>query len=118
MRLFVMVGLMLAATATGANAEPDTSSANRLLAGCRAAVGDKDSAPPVELGTCVGVVMGVWMTAGVAGLACSPNGVTLGQVLRVVVQFIDARPARMHEQLTNLALEALISTWPCRKPHR
>jgi hypothetical protein len=33
--------------------------------------------------------------------------------VRTVVEFIDARPARMYERFTDLALEALMKTWPC-----
>jgi hypothetical protein len=50
------------------------------------------------------------------GVTCIdiPDGVTLGQEVKVVVAYIDARPARMHEPFTQLALEALRTAWPCR----
>jgi hypothetical protein len=43
-----------------------------------------------------------------------PDGVTTGQEVRVVIAYIDARPARMHEDFRSLALEALRAAWPCK----
>src|SRR5262245_43854225 len=43
-----------------------------------------------------------------------PDGVTRGQLVRVVVADIEARHARMHESFRKLALEALRTAWPCR----
>jgi hypothetical protein len=37
------------------------------------------------------------------------------QLVRVVVAYIDQRPARLHESFLNLALEALTDAWPCQK---
>jgi hypothetical protein len=42
------------------------------------------------------------------------DGVTLGQEVRVVVAYIEARPELMHEPFRMLALEVLRSAWPCR----
>jgi Rap1a immunity proteins len=42
------------------------------------------------------------------------DGVTVGQEIMVVVAYIDARPARMHENFGVLALEALRTAWPCK----
>ena len=41
--------------------------------------------------------------------------VTLGQMVRVIVAYIDARPARVHEDFRLLALEALVDAWPCKR---
>jgi hypothetical protein len=48
-------------------------------------------------------------------LICSPQNVWREQRIRVVVAFIDARPARMHEDFRQLALEALMGAWPCKQ---
>jgi Rap1a immunity proteins len=45
---------------------------------------------------------------------CRPAGVTIAQEVRVVVVYIDARPARMHEPFKMLVVEALRAAWPCR----
>jgi Rap1a immunity proteins len=49
------------------------------------------------------------------GSTCLPNGVTQGQMVRVVAYYIDARPARQHEDFTQLTIEALRAAWPCRR---
>ena len=36
------------------------------------------------------------------------------QTVRVVVQYIDSRPERMHEDFKKLALEAMKAAWPCK----
>jgi hypothetical protein len=46
---------------------------------------------------------------------CAPDGVTLAQQVRVVVQYIDERPARMNENFKLLAVEAFQAAWPGRK---
>jgi hypothetical protein len=43
-----------------------------------------------------------------------PDKVTLSQEVRVVIAYIEARPARMHEDFDSLAHEALQAAWPCR----
>jgi hypothetical protein len=44
----------------------------------------------------------------------APAGVLGGQAVKVVVAYIDARPARMHERFDRLALEAFRAAWPCK----
>jgi hypothetical protein len=43
-----------------------------------------------------------------------PEKVTLLQLVRGVIAYIEARPQRMHESFNDLALEALRTAWPCR----
>jgi Rap1a immunity proteins len=45
---------------------------------------------------------------------CVPRGVTPEQSVRVVIQYLTARPDRLHEPFIALAVEALAQTWPCR----
>jgi Rap1a immunity proteins len=48
--------------------------------------------------------------------SCIPFGsVTQDQMVRVVVQYIDSRPTRMHEAFGKLALEAMRDGWPCKR---
>lgn len=46
---------------------------------------------------------------------CLPEEVTVGQYLSVVVKYLDGRPTRLHERFVDLALEALMAAWPCRR---
>jgi hypothetical protein len=87
-----------------------------------------------DQGECIGTVKTVAFLAGTMNLSvlalsgegqvialkrnwsCAdiPDGVTVGQELRVVIRYIEARPNRMHEPFRSLALEALLDAWPCR----
>jgi hypothetical protein len=124
----------LALTVTVASAAEDANSANYMMQGCRAFSGLKALPEDrVRQGWCAGVVneishVGIFIKTF---LSPDPNKqkvdfirtllspdipaeVTLGQEIRVVVAYIDARPARMHEPFHELAFEALQVAWPWR----
>lgn len=115
-RLVATACLMLAAGATRADSQLDFS-ANTLVPACKnfSAQAHSPDEDIFQQGVCVGEVTGVWDIALALRVVCPPRGVSRGQAVRVVTQFIDARPARMHEALTTLALDALIAAWPCKK---
>jgi Rap1a immunity proteins len=94
----------------GAAFAEDIASATYMMRGCREAVAtpNKDNALPAM---CVGTIDGIAFGSG----TCFPTGVTVDQLVRVVVQYIDSRPARMHEDFRRLALEALQAAWPCKR---
>jgi hypothetical protein len=94
----------------GAAIAEDTGSATYMMRGCREALAapNKDSSLSA---LCVGTIDGLGFGSG----TCFPTGVTVEQMTRVVVQYIDARPARMHEDFRKLALEALTAAWPCKR---
>ena len=110
--------LMLAApcivmlSVTG-HAQADPYSANQVMKGCRAFVGKANSDVFLS-GICVGSVS--TLGAALGGLekrakrieagVCIPEEVTMGQEVRVVIAYIDARPNRLHEDFRDLALEA------------
>jgi hypothetical protein len=52
-------------------------------------------------------------TPPVFGSAISKNG--RGQLVRVVVAYVEARSKRMHEPFWQLTYEALADAWPCNK---
>jgi len=61
-------------------------------------------------GYCAGAVQAlVEFAAG----ACAPKTATNMQGVQIVVKYIDARPARLHESFNKLAGEALRQAWPC-----
>src|ERR1035441_1012970 len=70
------------------------SSANLVMRGCHSLIED-GSDPDFESGICLGVIWGVADLGQVGKFICSPDGVTRNQMAGVVVQYIDARPARM-----------------------
>jgi hypothetical protein len=104
--IVVIAALML----SGGSAFAETS-ANTIMPGCRAFLTQSNR----ELwGSpfCAGVIVGL---RAVPDISCEPDSVTTGQVVRVLVQYIDARPARMHEDFRKLALEAMKAAWPCQR---
>jgi hypothetical protein len=107
--LSLLVGIIAALTLSGGAAfAEDTGSATYMMRGCREALATpKDSALSV---LCVGEIDGL----GFGSRTCFATGVTVEQMTRVVVQYIDARPARMHEDFRKLALEAMTAAWPCK----
>jgi hypothetical protein len=94
-------------------AEVVQMSANDVMPGCRE-LADETGKSPVLQGYCRGVVQGLLSFGGLVGI-CSPNQVSIAQAVRVVTHYIVQRPARIHEDFTDLALEALQHAWPCRR---
>lgn len=121
-----LAGLNLSPTAAVAAAQNrgEAFSANYALPGCKAlaAVLARSVAPSLETalgsGYCSGTMNTLIMLSAADVLApdkrlCFPSGVTTGQVIRVVIRYIDARPERQHEGFALLAMEAIRGAWPC-----
>jgi hypothetical protein len=130
----LLLGAALALTVTAVGAE-NVHSANYMLPYCRNWI-DRKLADPFNQGLCAGLVEGIAVTGGFVILYAlpsdydkpephlrdlqrelcinAPDDATIEQMVRVVVAYIDARPARMHEDFRNLAREALRTAWPCR----
>jgi hypothetical protein len=110
---------LLAATAVllcgfgKAFAAEDFLSANYLMSGCRAFIAGTGE-NYIYAGVCLGTVETVahqWRQQ-----ICIPQGVTYNQAIKVVMAYIDARPARLHENFSDLAGVAMVTAWPCRQP--
>ena len=107
--IIVVAALML--TGGSALAE-DRNSANFMMPSCRKLLTNDNSEPYLQ-GICYGIIKTLFF---MGGGKCAPSGVvTVSQINRVVVQYIDARPARMHEDFRDLALEAMKAAWPCKR---
>jgi hypothetical protein len=110
--LLVVLALMIP---VAANAVAMDSSANKIMPGCRELLIDHKGQPPKESWYqpfCAGVIFTVREFSPSFG-ACVSDSVTGGQIIRVVVEYIDGRPARLHEEFTALAIEAVKAAWPC-----
>jgi len=84
-------------------------SANSKIGGCRHYVSSSKDELLLQ-GYCAGAVQAlVEFAAG----ACAPKGATNMQGVQIVLKYIDARPARLHESFNKLAAEALRQAWPC-----
>jgi hypothetical protein len=93
-----------------------------LLSKCKAYVEvgpDRSARDPVEAfrtDICVGGISGLVHVGRLLPRHisfCNPPGVTPGQAPRMVVAYIEAHPERIHDDFTELALEAMYDTWPC-----
>jgi Rap1a immunity proteins len=93
----------------------ESDSANYVIPGCRNYVSENPRSGDIfRTGLCWGLISDLTY---VTDDTCLPPAATQRQAVSVVVQYIDARPARMHEDFRKLALEAMKTAWPCqRKP--
>jgi hypothetical protein len=99
-------------------------SASAIMPGCRVMLSPLQVEAPEGLkfnaAKCSGLVEGIAYGASAArdipgAGVCPDPRVSVGQTIRVVVNYIDARPARLNEPFKALALEALRAAWPCKK---
>jgi hypothetical protein len=93
---------------------PDTVTANYMISGCRSTLAN-DNKNYVGQGYCLGAVAVIFHFAETHFGICAPDGVTIGQAVKVVVTHIDQRPNQLRERFEDLAVEALRRAWPCRK---
>jgi hypothetical protein len=85
----------------------DIDSANYMMPLCR-----ENGLSQFGKGLCSGLLKATFYWAKGK---CAPSEVTGSQLQSVVVQYIDARPARMQEDFKDLALEAMKAAWPCKR---
>jgi Rap1a immunity proteins len=100
-----------------AQSTQDIGSANAVMPGCRDAIGMngiKNTFRSYLMATCAGIVRTIFYFGRSRLQICNPDGANVGQAIRLVVLYIDLRPARMNEQFEDLVLEALQRAWPCR----
>lgn len=99
------------------NAAEDAGSASSTVQGCRP-LSDARNERYIFVdyvsvqATCIAQIAAIIDTSE---KICPPDTFTNIQAQRVVVSYIDQKPARLHERFTKVALEALVSAWPC--PH-
>jgi len=87
----------------------DINSANYVMPGCRELIA-MGTRFVFQQGLCAGI------TRAALGVgSCPPETGTYGQAHRIIVRYIDDRPARQHEDFVLLAREALQQAWPCRR---
>jgi hypothetical protein len=103
---------------SGLGLAADVESANYIMPGCRIVSesdpDSKDVINKVRFARCSGIIEGLYYRDD-SKTVCPKGSVTNGQMIRVVVKYIDDRPERQHEYFKVLALEALRTAWPCKK---
>jgi hypothetical protein len=101
-------------------AEPNQSSADYIMPGCRDAASlitfskvGKSEEEASLMSLCTGIVIGLAFNGPAYGI-CLPAGTTAQQATSVVVQYIDGQPTtRINEDFNHLAVDALRANWPC-----
>jgi len=111
MRPFILAAclLVLVGSVSSVKAQ-DRQSAIFYIPHCQQSVSDVDLQHSFRAGFCMGQVIGI---AHGDSRICRPVGSNNEQSVRVVLTYITARPARMHERFMFLATEALRAAWPC-----
>lgn len=96
--------------------QTDDFTANARMPGCRALLRNNDLILKEfsDAMNCAGLVGGIIYGASVGRFVCYEPNMTIGQMVRVVVKYIDDRPARQHEDFRALAFEALRAALPCK----
>lgn len=113
MRVCLIAVVLVLISIGTARAQHDQHSANHIVPGCVDFI-QGIGREPFLAGVCAGTVDTLTWSHG-GRLICRPAEATTGQVVRVVVTFIQARPARMHESFVFLAMDALTEAWPCKR---
>jgi Rap1a immunity proteins len=120
MKSILGAALLALAIRTAGAAEPDAYSANYMLPYCKDYLSGSNT---LDVGFCAGVVEGIGYMAAILEMSstpgagpplCVPKGVTRGQTVQAVVNYIEAWPERMDEPFWQLTFEALLDAWPCK----
>ncbi len=112
----IFLVLVLGAAPLQAAAQGESASANHMISHCRNYVAEQYHLEVFVQGFCLGRVDAISWLGEQQGRICAPSGATRTQAVRVVVNYLESRPARMHEPFNALANEALRAAWPCKSP--
>ena len=94
-----------------AMAQPDVSSANYVMPGCRSFLAGTVMQNISRQRICVEQVEAC-LRAG--DRICPPRVLTTDHFVRMVARYVDKRPRRKHEPFVSLTKEAMRATFPCR----
>src|SRR6516164_3499569 len=114
--VFGLLAAALLAQNADAQTKPDRWSANYLMPACRNWITFAGDRQGIDEALCAGIISGLAYTVKFLppdSSSCTPEGVTIGEMVRVVVAYIERRPERMHEDFRKLAVEAWHEAWPC-----
>lgn len=123
-----VAGILVALLLSGSSAEAagEQFMARTILPGCKAFVALREGSlkptinSALDAGVCVGTVETLEMLYATASLGgpttiCMPSNASTGQLIRVAIRYMDARPERLNESFALLTIEAFRATWPCSK---
>jgi hypothetical protein len=108
----VVVGLALLGH-RGIVAGATVPDGNTLLEDCTAFVRPSETAASAfSRGWCLGYIMGIVEDVRNRGI-CFPKGSNIGQMVRIVVRYLEVHPAKLHLPAWDIVIEALHDAWPC-----
>lgn len=117
MRKLILLSLLLIDTAIYA----DGWDGNALLSQCKIALefaeqrsGTTEESDWLNVGMCSGVITGVHDTVRLLAptMACAPS-MTMGEILRIVVNYLEDHPADLNHRGSVLVMQALTDAYPC-----
>ena len=113
-RTCMLLTVMLLLSSSAGAQEFGIRSASTMLQHCKNFLGiDANRINMVE-GMCAGRIIALDDLRNVLPQPwCPPREVSIAQMIRVVVNYLETRPAPLHENFTHIAMEALKITWPC-----
>jgi Rap1a immunity proteins len=106
----VLIATLMLCLQGVALAEQNPYSATYVMPGCRAFM-KGGSLNSFKQGWCSGLITGLAQMHR----RCMPPQLTQRQLARGIVQYVNAHPARMHEDFRILAAEAMQAAWPCKR---
>jgi hypothetical protein len=111
--------IALALCITPALAADEKFTGNTWLPHCKNVLINNRGDDASQQSECVGVVMAlryamVFVTDhyGVHQ-ACVPSSATNGQIIRVVVKYLEDHPKKLNSHFMHLMMEAIADAWPC-----
>ena|SRR5215204_3395284 len=114
MSIRLFVALIYAMILSGANViAQEQAKRNALIESCRAINSlDPKNATPIQ-GECSGIVSTL-LHFGTARLSiCAPQGTTVEQARKAVIDYFDQQPQSRHLDFRDIALNAMQRAWPC-----
>lgn len=118
MRLLMLVMAALLVTSAASNAAENPVNGNVFL---RTFCSKPDDPDVAALGYIHGFDNGAAVALSLAGKKdvlpyCVPDGVTYGQMGRVLCRYLVDNPNHTHESMAVLTAAALAKAWPCKTP--
>lgn len=112
--LLFLAGLSVSTWAHGQTVDVD--SGNAYLPRCKAALDDNNTENIHGQGLCQGAIRTMYYVSHSLDSAkfCPPSSATANQMIRVVVNYLEANPQFLHANFHWAALTALQKAWPCR----
>ena len=119
--IFVTLAFIAALMINPGTAEKSGNSANHYLPSCRDFINKhvREAFDLFNEGECARIIEALAFMASdddtfVGFRSCAPDGVTAGQMVTVVVRWLDRYPQRWHGDFMVLALVAMHEAWPCK----